>query len=66
MVWVDLAEIHLNLKSARFWSKSGDNWFRGVLKWLAKHPPSFNIFWPKGNRVLVKFLFSNIVCRNNV
>jgi hypothetical protein len=41
---MNVAEIQMNLKSAGRWSKSGDNWFRGVLKWLAKHPPSFKIF----------------------
>jgi hypothetical protein len=32
------------LKSAKFWSKGGDDWFRSALKWIARHPPSFNIF----------------------
>jgi hypothetical protein len=44
---VNSAEIQMNLKSAKFWFKGGDDRFRSVFKWLAKHPPSFRIFGQK-------------------
>jgi hypothetical protein len=41
---MNLAEIHLNLKSSKFWSNGGGEWFRSDFKWIARHPLSFKIF----------------------
>jgi hypothetical protein len=52
---MNLAKIHLNLNSSKFWSIGGGEWSRRVFKWIARHPPSFNIF----GRVEIGFWMSS-------
>jgi hypothetical protein len=61
-----LAEFWLNLNKSKFDPSGVADWLRDDFKWIARHPPSFNIFGQVEIGFWMKSLFSNMRCKNKV